>query len=944
MPRTRPSQHPFLLPEAVSMSLRRTCAAAGVLTLTCAFALHSQTPSRTRRAAPPAAAVPTAPDISYTRFVLGNGLTVLVHEDHKAPVVGVNLWYHVGSKNEPAGQTGFAHLFEHLMFAGSENHNDRYIPVAESMGATDLNGTTNEDRTNYFETVPVTALDRTLWLESDRMGHLLGAIDQQRLDLQRGVVQNEKRQGENQPYGTTDLLITENTYPAGHPYSHSVIGSMKDLDAASLDDVKNWFRTYYGPSNVTLSIAGDITVAEARKKVEAYFGDIPPGPPTVKQAVWIAKMTGEHRQTMQDRVPQARIYKVWNVPEYGSADATYLDMVADVLGGGAASRLYHRLVYQDRIATSAYASLDSREIAGQFMMVATAQPGGSLDSVEKALDQELARFIANGPTQAELDRVKTQDRASFLRSLERVGGFGGVSDILARGQTFLGDPAAYKVQFNRIQRATAADLQAAAKRWLSDGVYVLSVMPFPKYAAAASTVDRKEMPAVGTPPEAPLPAAERTTLSNGLKVVLAHRTVVPFVNMSLLLDAGFATDPAGSPGLSSMAMRMLDQGTTTRNATQIADQLAALGASVGASAGLDVATVSLSTLRDKLDPALAIYSDMILHPAFPASDLARTKKSTLARIDQEKVQPNGLALRVLPELLYGPGHAYSQPLTGSGTTASVEAMTREDLTRYVQTQFKPNHATLIVVGDITMDELRPRLESAFKDWKPGSIPAENIGTVQGPTKPVVYIMDRPGADQSIIVGGTLVPPASDAEALAFNTFNNAFGGSFTSRINMNLREDKHWSYGVQSATMVARGQQPWIIRAPVQTDKTAESLAELVRELHDVTGSRPLSADELQGAKDRQTLTLAGRWETGAAVASALRQIATYDLPQDYYQTYATRIRSLTSAEVAKAVKDYLNPEHEIWVVVGDRAKIEAGVRALNIGEVKFLNPDGSVQ
>ncbi len=674
---------------------------------------QSSAPAPASRAARSTTDAPI-PDIPYTRFVLENGLTVLVHEDHKAPIVAVNLWYHVGSKNEKLGKTGFAHLFEHLMFAGSENHDDRYIPSVEQIGATDLNGTTNEDRTNYFETVPLSALDRVLWLESDRMGHLLGAIDSARLNLQRGVVQNEKRQGENQPYGKAFITITENTYPAGHPYSHSVIGSMEDLSAASLDDVKDWFRTYYGPANVTLSIAGDIDVKTAREKVEKYFGDIPSGPPIIKQGVWIAKMTGEHRQLMQDRVPQARIYKVWTVPEYGSADATYLSLAADILAGGRSSRLYKRLVYHDRIATRVFGFLDEREIGSQFLLSATAQPKGDLGAVERALDDELRKFLATGPTAAELERVKTQRRADFVRGIERIGGFGGTSDILARGQVFLGNPAAYKMELERVQRATAAEIRDAAKRWLADGVYVLDVVPFPDFTTVASDVDRKSMPTLGTPPEAPFPAVEHATLTNGLKVVLARRTTIPVVELSLLLDAGFAADKASTPGLSSMTMQMLDEGTTKRSALQLGDELASLGADLRADASLDASTVSLSVLKDKLDPALDLYADVILHPSFPASDLARVKQNTLAQIEQEKVQPTGLALRVLPALLYGSGHAYSQPLTGSGTEASVRAMTRDDLARFQRTWFKPNHATLIVVGDITMAELRPRLERAFK--------------------------------------------------------------------------------------------------------------------------------------------------------------------------------------------------------------------------------------
>src|SRR5215470_14983826 len=484
-------------------------------------------------------------DIPYQKFVLDNGLTVIVHEDHKAPIVAVNTWYHVGSKNEKVGKTGFAHLFEHLMFGGSEHSKDRYIDTMERIGATDLNGTTNTDRTNYFENVPTSALDLTLWLESDRVGHLLGSFDEKTLTLQRGVVQNEKRQGENQPYGVTRQLITQNTYPAGHPYSWTTIGEMKDLDAASMDDVKEWFKTYYGPSNVVLVLAGDIDLKTAKEKAQKYYGDIPSGPPVSHHEVWIAKMTGSHRQKVQDRVPQGRIYKIWNIPQYGSAEADYLDLVSDVLSSGKSSRFYKRLVYDDQIATDANAFVGLSEIGGQFRVQATARPGQSLGQVEKELDEELARFLKDGPTAEELARVKAQYEANFIRGIERIGGFGGKSDRLAQNQVFHGDPAHYKVSLKRVQEATADDLKTAANRWLTDGVYILEVHPFPDYKAAATGADRSKAPTIGTPPALKLPKLERVTLSNGLKVIFAERHEVPLVTLWLDVDAGYAADPPG---------------------------------------------------------------------------------------------------------------------------------------------------------------------------------------------------------------------------------------------------------------------------------------------------------------------------------------------------------------------------------------------------------------
>ena len=380
-------------------------------------------------------------DIPCEQFVLDNGLTVVVHEDHKTPIVAINIWYHVGSKNEKPGKTGFAHLFEHLMFGGSEHLEGSYIEAMERIGATDLNGTTSEDRTNYFENVPSSALDYALFAESDRMGYFYNTISQEILDLQRGVVKNEKRQGDNQPYAIVEDLVVNSTYPTGHPYAHTVIGSMEDLDSATLDDVREWFKTYYTPSNAVLVLAGDIALAEAKEKATRYFSEIPPGPPVAHQRAWIAKMSGEHRESVQDRVPQGRIYRVWNTPGHGTAASDYLRFAAGILSSGKNARLYKRLVYDDQIATHIAAYLDEREIGSQFVIVATAKQGEDLRKVEKALDEEMARFLEHGPTSRELDRIKAQSYASFVRGVERIGGFGGKSDILATSFTYEGRPA-----------------------------------------------------------------------------------------------------------------------------------------------------------------------------------------------------------------------------------------------------------------------------------------------------------------------------------------------------------------------------------------------------------------------------------------------------------------------------------------------------------------------
>jgi len=878
-------------------------------------------------------------DIPYQKIVLDNGLTLIVHEDHKAPIVAVDLWYHVGSKNEKVGKTGFAHLFEHLMFGGSQHAKDSYIKALESVGATDLNGTTSEDRTNYFENVPTSALDYTLWMEADRMGFL--DLSQKTLDLQRGVVQNEKRQDENEPYALAEEEIQKNTYPAGHPYSWPVIGDMADLDAASFKDVQEWFKTYYGPSNVVIVLAGDIDAKTAKEKVEKYFGDIPPGPPVTHQQAWIAKMSGTHRSVTQDRVPLPRVSMVWNVPQFASADANYLTLVSACLGEGKTSRLYERLVYDDQIASDVTVYLEAREIGGQFEIEASARPGHNLDEIEKEIKEELARFLKDGPTSEELQRVQTQYVANFLRGIERIGGFGGKADRLAQYATFTGNPEGYKISLQRIHEATADDLKSVANRWLSDGVYIVQVLPFPDYKPAKEEVDHAKIPALGTPPELKLPRLQRATLSNGLKVILAERHEVPLVEFWMATDAGYAADQFTKPGTAKLTATLLNDGTKTRNALQINDQAAMLGANLSTRSNLDYSYVSLSALKAKLDPSLDLFADVILNPSFPEADFKREQKLQLDSIEEEQKDPIQMALRVFPGLIFGAGHAYGNPLTGSGTAASTQAITREDLIKFHDVWFRPNNATLVVVGDTTLAEVTPKLEKLFSGWKAGQIPAKNLSTVKLATEPVVYILDKPGASQSVIITGNASIPANTPQEIAIQAMNDDLGGTFSSRLNMNLREDKHWSYGAGSFFWQARAQRPLFIYAPVQTDKTEESLVEMTKEINGLVKDRPVTADELARIQANETLSLPGSRETIGSVGFSTLDILQYGWPDNYYETMAGKIRALKTTDLDAAARQVIHPEAMVWVIVGDRAKIEQGIKDLGIGKIHFIDADG---
>jgi zinc protease len=872
-------------------------------------------------------------EIPCEQFVLDNGLTVVVHEDHKAPIVALNIWYHVGSKNEKPGKTGFAHLFEHLMFGGSEHLPGSYIEAMERIGATDLNGTTNEDRTNYFENVPVSALDFALFAESDRMGHFYNTISQEVLDLQRGVVQNEKRQGDNQPYSIVEDLMVKSTYPAEHPYAHTIIGSMEDLDSATLDDVREWFKTYYTPSNAVLALAGDINPAEVRERVTRYFGEIDPGPPVAHQRAWIAKMRGEHRETVQDRVPQARVYKTWNVPGYGTAAADYLRFACSVLSSGKSSRLYKRLVYDDQIATNVAAHMDEREIGGQFVLVATAKQGEDLCKVEKALDEELARFLDKGPTERELQRVKAQSYASFVRGVERIGGFGGKSDILATSLTYGGRPDAYKERLARLEKLTSLDLRDTAREWLSDGVYTLEVAPFGN-ARAGVPVDRSTPPPLEAPHELQLPTIEKEHLANGLHILLAERHEIPVVNFWLEVNSGFASDETVLPGTARLASSLLTGGTKRRTALEISEELQMLGAQLSSGCSLDMATVYLTTLKATLDDALDIFADVILNPDFPEADFERQRQLQLAAIANEKVTPVQMALRALPPILYGKGHAYGSPLTGSGTEESVQRIRRADVQNHHEIWFKPNNCTLIVVGDTTMAEVKPKLEALFAAWQAGDVPVKHLSAVQPPCMSTIYLVDKPGAVHSVVLSGTIAPPPQVGEEVALETMNNIFGGTFSARLNMNLREEKHWSYGAGSVLYGAKAQRPFIAYASVQGDKTADSIAEMLKELKGMLGAEPVTQDELDATKQQQILELPGEHETMNAVGGLLVDLLQQGLPLDFYETYVSRVTALTTGEITSAAKKVLDPAHTIWMVVGDRKELEPALKALNFGPI----------
>jgi len=883
-------------------------------------------------------------DIAYESFTLDNGLRVVVHTDRKAPIVAVNVWYAVGSKDEKQGQTGFAHLFEHLMFNGTENYDDEYFGPFERAGATDMNGTTNNDRTNYFQNVPTPALDMALWMESDRMGHLLGAVTQEKLDEQRGVVQNEKRQGEAQPYGKVFSFLAEQTFPQGHPYSWSVIGSMDDLNAASLDDVHQWFNDYYGAANAVVVLAGDIDVATAKEKMEEFFGHIPAGKPLQKLESWVAKREGTKRATMEDNVPAARLYKVWNTAEMGTDDSEYLSLMVDILAGGKNSRLYQRLVYDEQIASMASGFNYERLLAGQIMLIADAKPGVELAKIEAIIDEELNKLMTEGPTAEELARVKFSQVAGFVRGAERIGGFGGKSDILAAGEVYHGNPGSFEKSLATIQAASAADIQGAMQRWLTDGAFVLNVVPQPRYTPGAQIADRSKLPEVGELPELDLPELNTFTLSNGLEVALAERHDIPTVQMSLIFDSGYASDFGNKVGTASFAMSMMREGTSNRDALEFSRQLESLGTSLYASASLDTSRISMDALTSNLAPSLDMFADMLLNPTFAQDEIDRKRSNWLETIKREKAQPNSQALRIMPSLLFGDNHAYSQPLTGSGTEQSINSLTRDDLVAHHSTWLRPDNARLVIVGATTEAEIKPLLEQYLAAWQAPATakPTKQFSDVAPQSVNRVFLIDQPGTPQSTIFAGHVAPSDKVDNAEAIDVMNTIIGGSFTSRLNMNLREDKGWSYGARSSWIGNNEAGMFLAIAPVQTDKTKESIQEIVKELKQYEGDKPATAEELAKVKANKTAKLPGAYETKGALLGSIVSTLEKGKDMQWLENYGERVNSLEVNNIRQVAKDVIRPEGLTWVIVGDLSKIEADVRALNLGEVTKLDADGN--
>ena len=902
----------------------------------------------------------TIPDLKVETYTLPNGLSVILHEDHTTPTVSVNLWYKVGSKNEKTGRTGFAHLFEHLMFQGSEHHDDEYFGPLEKLGA-QINGSTSNDRTNYYEALPSNAIELALYMESDRMGFLLPALTQGKLDNQRDVVKNERRQRvDNVPYGQTQERILEALYPPDHPYYHSVIGSMADLSAASLADVSAFFRTYYSPSNASLSIAGDIDPADARRLVAKYFGPLPKGPEVAKLAPNVPTLDAPKHLTMTDAVQLARTQLVWPTVANGDPDEPALDTLAAILGQlDNQNRLFLALQYDKPLAAGASAFHNAQAISGTFNVSITPQRGQTIDALLAIADAEIERMKADGPTDDEVQKAKNRIESSSVLGLQSVAR---KSDFLNSYNVTYGDPLAYKKELRDAYAVTAADVKKVANKYLVANRIRMDVTPGkptprpeekpvdlsgqaplnnPPVAKVEDSFDRSKMPTPGANPDfSPAPAVRRK-LSNGLEVLIAERHDLPIVGMNLVVKGGATTVAAGKEGLASLAASLMTEGTTSRDAIQLAKDLAELGASVDASGGLESSSLSLTTLTRHLPKALGIFTDVLLHPTFPDKELERLRIQRLAGLLRQKDSPPAIAGIVFPKLVFGAEHPYGRVPTG--TPESVKGLTRDDVVAYHKDLFIPNNSALIVVGDVTPDAIVPVLEAALKDWKPGSPVSRNLPEAPAAKPVTVYLVDKPGAAQSILSVGQVGVARNTPDYFPLVIMNSILGGQFSSRINLNLREAKGYTYGARSSFDFRLAPGPFEAGGSVKTEVTAPALVELVKEIVDIAGPRTVTNAELAFAKDRAIKGFPGQFETINGVRATLAALVLYDLPADYFTTYRDRVDAVSKADVDRVAAKYLDPERLTILVVGDRSKIEASIRELPFAKVvNILDVEGN--
>ena len=904
--------------------------------------------------------------IPYEKYVLPNGLTVVVHEDHSDPVVYVDVTYHVGSAREEIGRSGFAHFFEHMMFQGSDHvGDDQHFKIVSEAGGT-LNGTTNSDRTNYFEIVPSNQLEIALWLESDRMGFLVDAVTQKKFENQRSTVKNERGQSyDNRPYGLVNEKTNQALFPYGHPYSWSTIGYLVDLDRVSVDDLKAFFLRWYGPNNATLTVAGDVSTADVMKLAEKYFGPIQQCPAVKNQEKQAAKLDKDRYISYEDNIRFPLLQLSYPSVAAQSADEAPLDILAEVLGQSKTSVIYQNLVKSQK-AVQASAQDGCRELAGSFEITVIAAPGNTLADLEKMVRSSMDEFEKKGVTDEDLKRFKATYEADLINSLNSVRGKGAQ---LAAYQTFTGNPNYIKEDLARYAKVTKEDVMRVYNTYIKNKhAVILSVYPKGKpelkahednftppvinpndadhkeyqglvYHKAVDTFDRSKKPAAGPSPVVKVPELWKENLPNGLKIIGTQSDEIPSVTLQLSIEAGHRLEDKTKAGIAQLLADIMAESTEKYTSEQISDALAKLGSSVDVSSGSNEITVTISSLTKNLDATLKLAEEIIFHPKFDKEDFDLVKTQKLQGIANQATQPVTIANNVFSKLLYGDESIMSIPAVG--TAATVNSITLDDIKAYYAKNFSPNISSLVVVGDISKEAALKKVEF-LKKWKSTNVMMPKDDPMAQIDKTKIYLINKDKAAQSEIrIGYLSMPFDATGDYYKSNLMNFTLGGAFNSRINMNLREDKGWTYGARSGYSGSKYVGPFTASAGVRANATDSSMVEFIKEIGNYENNG-ITADELAFTKASIGLGDALKFETPGQKAGFLKRISDFNLSNDFTVQQNNILSNITKGEIDKLAKSKLPLDKMVITVVGDKKLIFDGLSKLGY-EIIELDTDGKM-
>ncbi|MBM7344504.1 M16 family metallopeptidase [Pantoea coffeiphila] len=869
-------------------------------------------------------------------FTLDNGLTVIVAENRDVPLVSYQLIYQVGSKDEPAGMTGFAHLFEHLMFEGSEHAPGSFLEHMTRAGATNLNAYTSTDRTTYHATLPTGSLDYALFMESDRMGHFCDSISQSSLDQQRRVVLNEKLETESGPYGKLYEFKSRGCFPAEHPYAHTVIGEKADLVSATLGDVQRWFRKYYTPSNAVLALCGDIDLATAREKVSHWFGDIPPGQPLTRPDSWIADITPQRRDRYQANVASGTLLLVWNIPPAGSPDATLLSLAADYLASGLSSVLVKNLVYARKIASSVQAEVADGALCSQFILSATVAEGQSLAALEQSLLDELHAFLAQPCDGPRLREVKN-DALNLFRDSYKTSAQ--IAALLSVSRVTLGHADAFRQQLSQLDEASPDDLHQAAQRWLSRPHYTLEIDPFRARTDESATAAPRTTPPVIQPPvPLVLPQAQHARLDNGIRLVLLERHGQNDIYLDLLLPAVALPHP----GQHQLLSELLNQaGAGERDAFAFSQACRDLGCRMGLRRRLRHLSLLLACRSPQLPASLALLSDRLANSVLLEADFERQRAIQLDALTEQQQVASALVERVLPGLIYPAGHPCRVPGGPEGTFAGLAQTTFDALTAAVPQLLNIQDATLIVTGDTTLAQLLPLLNASL--GRLAGLPRDAVVVPQAeqPPRPRIWLLDIPGAEQTAIAAASLLPGVSGTDEAGFELLNAVFASGFTSRINLNLREDKNWTYGAKGRLINDFQQRAHYVLTEVQADRTGDAIREILAEYRALIADRPVTSDELEEVRRTSLLGFSSSAESLPGLNNMISWLARSEQPDDFWQSHQQRIADITLEQINDLAQQLFSPERLTWVVAGDISLFRDELAALFPAGLQFINDGG---